>query len=195
MVKSKQKNGALKVVSKKKMVFMVAGILALLIVALIAVRIYESNQTIQDQKSLLNKSLEATRSVYNQYASDVSNPKKSTLSPSNNCVKVGAKYSTDFNCGTSAILTVYELDEVQYITLNNRALEIYRSNEGFERVGVTQPKDNGLNSGLTGTASSRFRDSDLHCYYSSNYRPEKRAASFSWSCTLVSRTQLFPLQY
>ena len=194
MVKTKQKKPSRKTFSKKRIALLIIGVFILLIGILVAVKIFEANKTVQDEKDLLIKALNATQVAYSRFSGEITNPKENTQSPVNECTRAGGKFSGIFNCGPSARLTVTDLDESQYLILNNKALDIYKASGYFELIGSAQPHDDGLDPGLTGNAGSRLSGADLRCYDSSNYRSEKKGATFNWGCVLVSKIQHFPLE-
>lgn len=196
MAKAKTKQEKSPRLTLKRKTIILLGILLLILFIIAGVGIAKklaTDKVSQGQKDLLNRSLEATESVYSHFEHGIIGTKQDGQPPVNSCKRVGVKYSTEFNCGTKASLSVVGLAEGDYLTLDDRMADIYRSSEYFERVSYTQPHDNGLDRGLTGSVDSRIRGTDQRCYYISNYMPEEKAARFNWGCSLVAKTQLFPL--
>ena len=153
-------------------------------------KILETNKTVQDQKNIMNISLDATKIVSDRFSNEVENPKENTQPAYGRCSSAG-KYSTLYTCGPRTTLTVTEIDETHYLNLNNKALKIYKESGYFTDIDSTQPRQIGLDLELTGAAESTLKDTELECYYVSNYVLEKRTATFSWGCKLVTNNRYF----
>ncbi len=194
MAKITQKKKNQTRLSKRKIFLIVVSLLTILLGVFVSVKIYEKNRAIEDKKNLLDRSFEATLGVYEEFSNQAPAPKEKDKPTRGRCSSAG-KYSTLYTCGPEAQVTVTNLDESQYRSLNDLALNMYRDSGYFERIGSTEPRNNGLDPGLTGTAGSRLSGSDMRCYYSSNYNYDKRTATFAWGCKLKINDKYYSTGY
>lgn len=194
MVKITQKKKIQTKLNKRKIFLIVASLLTILLGVFVSVKIYEKNRAIEDKKNLLDKSFGAVQSVYDKFSNEAPEPKQKDTPARGRCSSAG-KYSTLYTCGPEAQLTVADLDESRYRDLNNLAVSIYEQSGYFDGVGSTEPHENNLDPGITGTAGATLKDSDMSCYYISNYVQDKKTATFAWGCKLKINDKYYPTGY
>lgn len=194
MVKPKQKKPQKKINNKRKIFLIVIVAVFILCVGWFVVRMVEDNIAKQEEEKLFDRSFAAIQVVYDQFYDRIAVPKQKTLPVHGQCSSAG-KYSTLYNCGPEADITVTELDERQYRDLNQTAVDIYRGSISFDNISTKEPYENGLDPGLTSIAGARLKGSGLTCYYLSNYVPEKKTATFSWSCKRNTHNRYYSTAY
>lgn len=158
------------------------------------VKIYEKNKALEDKKDLLDRSLVAVRSVYEKFYSQTPETKQEVVSVGGRCSSAG-KYSSLYTCGPKAALKVDNIDEAQYLALNDRAINLYKESSYFTGVSSSRPATNELDPGLTGVAGAWLSGSNMECHYISNYIPEKKAATFAWGCNLRINDKYYPTSH
>lgn len=194
MVKITQKKKIQTKLNKRKIFLIVASLLTILLGVFVSVKIYEKNKVLEGKKDVLDKSFTALQNLYDEFSDKAPESKEKILPVRGRCTSAG-KYSTLYTCGPEAALAVNEINENEYVRLNDIAIDIYKGSSYFEGAESVPPYNNGLDPGLTSIAGSRFGDSDLECHYTSNYVQEKKTATFAWGCKLKINDKYYPTGY
>jgi len=195
MAKSNRKK-PFQITPKRKVMIvllLLATVFAVLIAVLALVNNFEENRIIEGQRGTLNRSLSEVSKVYYSFVDGVSYEKELVRKPINSCADRTHKFDKkEYGCSTRAVVRVSNIDEDQFLALNEQAVGAYHENGSFQILKVEQPRRLSFSSGLVGRTSSKFAGSDIYCYLTSDYSPEKKSGSFSFSCNVTSSSQLFP---